>query len=66
MRKIRHLCIIVTEKYKWKTKKNTRDVASIFSVSMCTILRIWKRSLENIENGTTNISHRKTKNCGRK
>lgn len=47
-------------------KKTTIDVASLFSVSKCTVQRIWKRSFENTENGIGNVSHRKTKNCGRK
>ncbi|KAK1353633.1 hypothetical protein POM88_051998 [Heracleum sosnowskyi] len=47
-------------------KKTTRDVASIFSVSIRTVQRIWKRSRENTEDGVANVSHRETKNCGRK
>ncbi|KAK1389474.1 hypothetical protein POM88_017652 [Heracleum sosnowskyi] len=47
-------------------KKTTRDVASIFSVSIRTVQRIWKRSREHTEDGVANVSNRKTKNCGRK
>jgi hypothetical protein len=41
----------------------TKAVASSFSVSMRTVQRIWKRSKESEAH---DVSHRKTKNCGRK
>ena len=50
-----------------KLKKNTsREVATLFSVSMRTVQRVWKRSKENMKNGVTDVSHKRTKNCGRK
>ncbi|KAL7157635.1 hypothetical protein ABFS83_02G090600 [Erythranthe nasuta] len=45
-------------------KNVTRMVASEFSISMCTIQRIWKQT--KYGHAHANLYHRKTKNCGRK
>ncbi|XP_074352653.1 uncharacterized protein LOC141691797 [Apium graveolens] len=52
----------VNGKLKWGT---TKAVANEFSVTMRTVQRIWKRAKET-SNGVVNVSHLKTKNCGRK
>jgi len=44
-------------------KYATKEVALASSVSLKTIQRIWKRGKES---ETHDVSHRKTKNCGRK
>jgi len=45
-----------------KLKRGTyKFVASLYSVSISTIRRIWKRTKE-----TGEVCHKKTKNCGRK
>lgn len=51
-----------------KLKKDTsRSVASLFSVSMRTVQRIWKQAKNSLNAcGVVDVSHRKTKNCGRK
>ncbi|KAL6564551.1 hypothetical protein OROMI_016001 [Orobanche minor] len=46
-------------------KGTTRDISQKFSVSTRTITRIWTQS-KNTINGVVDVSHRKTKNCGRK
>ena len=33
---------------------------------MRTVQRVWKRSKESMMNGVTNVSHKRTKNCGHK
>ena len=47
-------------------KYTTKEVASLFSVPMRTVQRIWKLSKKNMRDGVTDVSHSKTKNCGRK
>lgn len=47
-------------------RDTTKIVASIFGVSIRTIQRIWKQSKNNSNNGVIDVSHRRTKNCGRK
>lgn len=47
-------------------KYTTRKVYAIFSVSMRTVERSWKRGKENMKDGVTYVSHRRTKSCGRK
>lgn len=50
-----------------KLKKNTtKEVAALFSIPMRTVQRIWKLSKKNMRDGVTDVSHLKTKNCGRK
>lgn len=44
-------------------RDTTKSVAALFSVSMSTVQRIWKRSKEN---SGGDVSHRRTNNCGRK
>lgn len=46
-------------------KKTTREVSTLFDVNIRCVQRIWKRSQQNTD-GVVNVSHMKTKNCGRK
>ena len=50
-----------------KLRRNmTQEVASIFSVSLRTVQRIWKRGKNTPNGAIVDVSHKKTKNCGRK
>lgn len=44
----------------------TKTIASRFSVSIRVIQRIWKQAKNTAMNGKVDVSHRKTKKCGRK
>lgn len=44
----------------------TNEVASLFSLPVRNVQRIWKLSNKNMRDGVTDVSHAKTKNCGRK
>lgn len=44
----------------------TKNIASKFSVSIRVSQRIWKQVKDTPVNGKVDVSHRKTKNCGRK
>ncbi|KAK1360341.1 hypothetical protein POM88_044815 [Heracleum sosnowskyi] len=47
-------------------KGTTKAVALLFSVSMTTVQRIWRRAKESSNIEGVDVSHRRTKNCGRK
>ncbi|KAK1367812.1 hypothetical protein POM88_033904 [Heracleum sosnowskyi] len=47
-------------------KGSTKVVAIMFSISTRTVTRIWKQSKTPLANGVVDVSHQKTKNCGRK
>lgn len=47
-------------------KDTTKSVALLFSVSMTTVQRIWRRAKESSNKEEVDVSHRRTKNCGRK
>lgn len=51
------------ERLKWGT---TNDVAAQFSVNVRSVQCIWKRAKETSSMGKVDVSHVKTKNCGRK
>lgn len=47
-------------------KKSTREVASLFSTNLRTVQRIWKLAKKNVKDEVSDVSHSRTKNCGRK
>ena len=47
-------------------RTTTNEVATLFSVSLLTIQRIWKRAKDTPHGTNVNVSHKKTKNCGSK
>lgn len=50
-----------------KLKKGAiKDVSKMFSVSTRTISRIWRQAKNSTNRGLADVSHKKTKNCGRK
>ena len=44
----------------------TIEVATLFSISIRFVQRIWKRGKKNLYDDVADVSHRKTKNCGLK
>lgn len=47
-------------------RKTTTEVSNLFSVNLRTIERIWRQSKNTTDGVVVDVSHKKTKNCGRK
>ncbi|XP_017240013.1 uncharacterized protein LOC108212812 [Daucus carota subsp. sativus] len=58
---------LLTKSVDGKLRRGTiREVSAIFSISSRTVARIWKQATQSSNNGAINVSHKRSKNCGRK
>jgi len=47
-------------------KDTTREVSDLFLVPIRTVQRIWKQAKDTSNDEEVNVSHKKTRHCGRK